>query len=317
MARSKTTSPRAVGDDGDTETSLVPAEGAAPAHYEAAQRQALDIAGRYRLLAAELLASDAAWSAYMERCKVVAATEMYGYKKAEAVAIAGLKGFAMGWDLPAALERIKVIYGRPCIRGKEAVGLIRSQGFHFECVEATKDLARWECRRPGYQTKTFEYTRQKADRAGLPNKNDLWSKFPEELLKWACATMAANEYFPDILGGFAIAESYRDAIDVDVVVDGSASDSAPSAPVETLTTPTGQTVTIDARTQAQTIYEKVVTTRLAKKGINAVAGEEAFNKEKRAVWDEATRGMNLKGAPTDEDWLRVADRLRGMLTEIG
>lgn len=268
---------------------------------------ALDLEQRYRMLAAQLLHDEVAWEAYMQRCEMIAKTQMYGHKDSSTVAIAGLKGFAMGWDLPAALERIRVIHGRPCIRGEAAVGYIRSKGFHFECVESTADVARWECSRRGMREKTFVYTREKAELAGLPEKNPVWKKFPEELLKWACATMVAKEYFPDILGGFEIAQS-SEAIDVAVVeaggaVAGADPGAAQSKPVE-----------VDHRRQSTILLAKVIQKRLAARDVDAVAGEEPYNKEKAEVWSTVTHDMKLSATgPTTEDWIVIGDRLRELM----
>lgn len=286
-----------------------------------AERHAVELETRYKMLAVELLHNDIAWSTFTARCEVIAGTKMYGYTDANAVAVAGLKAFAMGWDLLAGLERIKVIYGRPCIRGEAAVGYIRSRGFHFECVENTAKLAKWKCSRPGYTTKTFEYTRDKAEVAGLPKKNELWGRFPEEMVKWACATMAAKEYFADILGGFQLAESAPDYIDIGEggvfgpgSGDASSSSGSVSAPASAAA---DASVQIDYEREMKKLLGRMVDRRLQAKQIDAVQGEKAYNEEKAAVWKEATNDLpQPQGPPTQEDFSKIAKRLAAMLAQI-
>lgn len=269
---------------------------------------------RYKMLAAELLHNEESWNQYMLRCQTIASVNMFGHKSADTVSIAGLKGFAMGWDLLSALERIKVIHNRPCIRGEAAVGHIRAKGYHFECTESTRESASWLCRRKGYPDKTFTYTLKEVKESKVDQKKDsLWVRFPTRLLKWACATIAAQEYFADVLGGFPIAEAVEGTYDE----DGPESSDAPR-PSGNTPGPSGSArrdaEPIDHQRQMAQLITRITKERLKKKGSSAVPGDEEFNKMKVAVWREATDGMpEPEGGILDDDgYAEVCKRLRGL-----
>ncbi|KKL58143.1 hypothetical protein LCGC14_2228390, partial [marine sediment metagenome] len=82
---------------------------------------------QYRMLAATLITNETAWAAYMTRCDAIVEIKLYGHKHAGTVAIAGLKGMAMGFDFMRALATVKVIHGTPTIRGPSALAMIRER----------------------------------------------------------------------------------------------------------------------------------------------------------------------------------------------
>jgi hypothetical protein len=55
-----------------------------------------------------------------------------------------------------------------------------------------------------------EFTVKDAKKAGLWNKGGPWQEYPDRMLKWRAIGFNLSDNFPDILGGFPIAEEAQD-----------------------------------------------------------------------------------------------------------
>lgn len=171
-----------------------------------------DVRNKYPLIAQQILMNPVYREQLKEVANEVCVSGMYGYKNNEqsksAVFMVALEGFAMGFDITRALKTIKVIHGQPTIRGPQALHLIRerTKNATLECVRGTKDECVWFLGRPNAKPKEFIATRDQVNAAGLPQKNDLWSKYPERLLKWHAFSEGAQELFGDVLMGCYISE---------------------------------------------------------------------------------------------------------------
>lgn len=257
----------------------------------------------YKRLAAELMMSETAWVGYRERCDDIAKTRLYGHKSADTIMIAGLKGFEMGWSLMQSLERIKVIHGTPAILGPAAVAMVRAEGFRIECVESTADVATWACERPGYKARKFSYTREQAERAGLPGRNDNWNRYPERCLKWAAASLATQEMFTEVLKGFAIAEAVRAGfgdLGPDEEDDPPASANQKPSRVGAI------------------LLMKLTEQSLAADGRDFSKGDDAWNERKAKIWTEIRKRAEITNAvPNAADWGRAIPVMQRMQEEIG
>jgi hypothetical protein len=171
-----------------------------------------DVRNQYPMIAQQMLLNPEMRKGLNEMASDVCSSGLYGFKNREAdhasVRMVALKGFAMGMDLPRALETIKVIHGMPTIRGPQALHLIRerTRGAILDCVESTEERCEWKLARPGARAKTFCATREEVGRAGLPDRNDLWNRYPKRMLKWHAFSEGAQELFGDVLMGCYITE---------------------------------------------------------------------------------------------------------------
>ena len=134
------------------------------------------------------------------------------------VAIAIQAGMERGLGPLGGLQYGVVINGRFAWNGQGAFALIQNSGV---CKRGT--LAKWSEGegeslvgiatgwRVGYKgvdRRTFSY--KDARRAGLWQKNDMWKHWPERMLEWRAFGLLARDMFPDVLGGFPLAEELHD-----------------------------------------------------------------------------------------------------------
>lgn len=122
----------------------------------------------------------------------------------------------MGLPFMQSLEMIKVIHGRPQIRGPQAVALIRARvpSAHLECVESSSEVATWHMARDGSAApKAFTATIQEARDAGLL-QSQVWKRYPAKMLKWWAASAGTAELFGDVLCGVSVASDDAQAVDV-------------------------------------------------------------------------------------------------------
>jgi hypothetical protein len=80
----------------------------------------------YKWLASALILDRSLWLQFFDRCKAMAAAQLYGHKRAETVAAAVLKGYSLGMDFMEALSKIKVIKGNPVLRGPNAIAHVHA-----------------------------------------------------------------------------------------------------------------------------------------------------------------------------------------------
>ncbi len=259
----------------------------------------------YRKFAAQLMMKQDLWDGFMLRCDAIAKTRLYGHKTSDTVMIAGLKGFEMGWSLMQALERIKVIHGTPTIRGPSAVAMIRSHGFKMDCVIQTAERSQWYCERPGYEPRTYNYERSEAEHAGLPGRNDNWTKYPIECCKWAGAARAAKDLYTDLLGGFEITEA--------VTAGLGPQPGSPDEPKEEKR---------NVRREENQALLKLTQASLVADGRthqDTPLGGEAYNERKAKLYTEATKRaeVQITGEPTDEQRERLITAMGAMLKDFG
>jgi len=171
-----------------------------------------DVRNQYPMIAQRMLLDPEMREGLTQMARDVCDSGMFGFKAQDrdlaAVRMVAIKGFAMGMDLPRALETIKVIHGMPTIRGPQALHLIRerTRGATLECKESTRARAVWKLGRPGQKAKEFVATREQVEQAGLDKKNGLWNVYPERMLKWHAFSEGAQELFGDVLMGCYITE---------------------------------------------------------------------------------------------------------------
>lgn len=94
----------------------------------------------YKWLSSALILDRGLWLQFFDRCKAMAAAQLYGHKRAETVAAAVLKGYSLGMDFMEALSKIKVIKGNPVLRGPNAIAHIHAVVPGARCRPVTSTL---------------------------------------------------------------------------------------------------------------------------------------------------------------------------------
>lgn len=145
------------------------------------------------------------------------------------VAIAIQAGMERGLGPLGGLQNGVVINGRFAWNGQGAFSLIQQSRL---CRRGT--LKKWiegegddragvaEAWRVGYdKPQRVSFSTKDAKRAGLWGKEGPWRQYPERMLQWRALGLLARDLFPDVLGGFPIAEELEDY----AYADAKASDS--------------------------------------------------------------------------------------------
>ena len=135
-----------------------------------------------------------------------------------AAALAIQAGLERGLGVLGGLQACVVINGNLSWRGKAAAALIQNSP---ACVTGTlrffTEGAGEEARgvavakRAGYhEADRREFTVADARRAKLWGKQGPWTEYPATMLMWRALGKLANEVFPDVMGGFPLAEEAQD-----------------------------------------------------------------------------------------------------------
>ena len=135
-----------------------------------------------------------------------------------AAALAIQAGLERGLGVLGGLQACVVINGNLSWRGKAAAALIQNSP---ACMTGT--LRFWAdgsgeeakgvavAKRAGYQeADRREFTVADARRAHLWGKAGPWTEYPANMLMWRALGKLANEVFPDVMGGFPLAEEAQD-----------------------------------------------------------------------------------------------------------
>ena len=136
------------------------------------------------------------------------------------VAVAIQSGLQVGLGLLGGLQAGVVINGIFSWRGQAAIALIQNSGkcragsLEFGCRGEGEQRVGWaRAWRVGYAAPAERaFSVNDARRAGLWTKDGPWHDYPERQLAWRAVGFLARDIFPDILGGFPLAE---EAVDFD------------------------------------------------------------------------------------------------------
>ena len=134
------------------------------------------------------------------------------------VAVAIQSGLQVGLGLLGGLQAGVVINGIFSWRGQAAIALIQNSGkcragsLEFGCRGEGDGRVGWaRARRLGYaSTVERTFSVNDARRAGLWTKSGPWHDYPERQLAWRAVGFLARDIFPDVLGGFPLAEEAVD-----------------------------------------------------------------------------------------------------------
>lgn len=143
----------------------------------------------------------------------------------------------LGIPVVQGLQYIAVINGKPSMYGDGLLAVCMSSGKLESIDEEVKDVngslvATCTVKRRGMNARTSVFSQSDAEKAGLWNKTDAWTKYPRRMLQMRARGFALRDVFPDVLSGIASAEEQRDIIDVEgeVVEPKAESHKAPAMP---------------------------------------------------------------------------------------
>jgi hypothetical protein len=135
-----------------------------------------------------------------------------------AAAVAIQAGLERGLGPLGGLQNIVVINGTASWRGQGAAALIQNSpvcrpGTLRFWTEGEGDQAKGvaTAHRVGYsQPERREFTVRDARQGGLWGKDGPWKQYPGRMLAWRALGLLARDVFPDVLGGFPLAEEVAD-----------------------------------------------------------------------------------------------------------
>jgi hypothetical protein len=122
-----------------------------------------------------------------------------------------IKADSLGISINDALEHVYVIDGKTGLSGQMMLRLIneRCPGRTFAIEESTDKICRVLMGRPGEPPKHFEFSIERATKAGLLERkkdgevkpNFAWHAYAQEMLQWRAIAKGARVMFPEILQG--------------------------------------------------------------------------------------------------------------------
>ena len=135
-----------------------------------------------------------------------------------AAAIAIQAGLERGLGPLGGLQNIVVVNGVASWRGQGAAALIQNSAvckpgsLRFGCEgEGDQMVGYATAHRVGYaQPDRRTFSVQDARQGRLWGKDGPWSQYPRRMLAWRALGLLARDVFPDVLGGFPIAEEAQD-----------------------------------------------------------------------------------------------------------
>jgi hypothetical protein len=131
-----------------------------------------------------------------------------------AAASAVVYGDEIGLTAQAALTSVYVVRGRPGLYAEAMVALVKSHGHDVAVEELTDRVCRMRARRKGEQDwQRFEFTIDRARRAGYDKGNPKYGSDPQAMLYPRCASITCRTVFPDVLKGLASVEDLLDEPD--------------------------------------------------------------------------------------------------------
>jgi hypothetical protein len=132
------------------------------------------------------------------------------------VSVAIQMGMERGLPPLGGLRMVYFVNGLPSWRGEAAVALVRQSGLclsYRAFVDGEGEARRGVCvthRQGDPNPVRTEFSVKDAMKAGLWKKDGPWQSYPDRQLKWRAIGFNLKDQFPDVLGGFPIAEEALD-----------------------------------------------------------------------------------------------------------
>jgi len=125
-------------------------------------------------------------------------------------------GRELGLKPVVALQTMSVINGKICIEAKAMLSMAIQNGIKIKILEKSKEGAKVEFQREGFEKFVESFTIKDAEKAGIIyDKNRKikanWKAFPEEMCYWRCIAKGLRAYAPDLILGLYIPEEIIDS----------------------------------------------------------------------------------------------------------
>lgn len=179
-------------------------------------------------------------------------SRMFGVATEDQAVAVMIKGYELGFSLSASFEFIKPIQTSkgvtPTLVPKGMMALImNSPVYGGHTIEEKRDakgnpdsctVTMW--RKDGFKF-AVTFTMADARRADLVKAGGAWETYPANMLRWRALGFAADQVFPDVLGGMKRSDEFGAAVTEDgEIIEGSWSPAAvdtPKPPVTKVTRP--------------------------------------------------------------------------------
>lgn len=216
-----------------------------------------------------------------------------------------LKGRELGIPPMEAFSSITVIKGKPTISSELMLALIYRNvpGSVVNFVEMTSTRCEVEASRPGGKPNRFSFTIEDAKRAALLS-NDVWAKYPRDMLKARTISQMARSLFPDAIRG---ASYTPEELGLSVDESGDTVPPAPSAPVAQVLEHHHELSGALETTRSDSRPVEVSVARVAPKPLLAPVQANVAPKESKSDW------VNEEGYPS----LAQLRRLHTIATNSG
>lgn len=151
-----------------------------------------------------------------------------------------LKGRELNVPAMYALAHIVVINGKPACDAELMLALVqRTHGIESLWVEESTNDHCTVAYKVGSQTKHYTFTMEDAQRAGLPQRNQVWRSYPAAMLRARAISASARMAYPGAIAGMYVVGELGDP--VSVTSEGEViSAYTPSVTVQTLDPETGE-----------------------------------------------------------------------------
>jgi hypothetical protein len=127
-------------------------------------------------------------------------------------------GDEIGFTPQASLQSIYVVRGKPGMYAEAMSALVKSHGHEIVVEELSDRICRVRGRRRGDQDwQRFEFTIDRAKRAGYDRQNPKYGSDPQAMLLPRCLSIACRAIAPDALKGLVAVEDITDEPDADAV----------------------------------------------------------------------------------------------------
>lgn len=135
-------------------------------------------------------------------------------KSPEQAAMIIVRALELGIPVGSALTSMNVINGKVCMPADLQVGLVKARRDvceYFRLVSVDDAAATFETLRRGDPEPTrLTFTIAEAERAGLPQRNDNWKKYPRQMLKKRASAFLVRDVFPDLVAGLYDPDEMRE-----------------------------------------------------------------------------------------------------------
>jgi hypothetical protein len=130
-----------------------------------------------------------------------ASTGFFGAQTEEQALLLMMAGKDIGFSYTQSLRAFQLIKGKPSLSASAMVAVCLNSGKceFFRCLEKTNTSVTFETKRRGNPARTLTFTIQDAQAAGLVN--DMYRKYPRQMLSARCQAELAREVYPELLMG--------------------------------------------------------------------------------------------------------------------